>query len=118
MSELVDWFHRVMRKDNDLWGYFRYDLKWDPSLMMKAKVTKAVCWGFPMGNLHPERLEREFVSDEVLSAVPTLEDLGVQLTAMEDQVPWELRPHRALQYYDEALNEFEKPAAPKTVVAN
>lgn len=104
-----------MRKDNDLWGYYRYDMRWDPSFMIKANVTKTVCLGHPMGNVHPERIEREFITDVVLSNIPTLEDLGVQVTAMEDQVPWELRPYRALQYYDEALNEFEKPAPPKSV---
>lgn len=106
-----------MRKDYEMWGYYRYDMKYDPTMMIKARLTKQFCWGFPLGNVHPERLEREFVSDKVESGVATLEDLGVQLTTMEDQVPWELRPHRALQYYDEALNEFAKPAPPKTVLA-
>lgn len=29
------------------------------------------------------------------------------------KVPWELRPYRALQYYDAELGEFETPAPPK-----
>lgn len=58
---------------------------------------------------------QECLSDTVIKGIPTLEDLGVTLTTMEAQVPWELRPLRAFAYYDEELNEFAEPAPPKTV---
>lgn len=115
LSELVDWFHRVMRKDKDWWGYWRYDLRYDPTFMMKVALTEYICPSFPVGDLHTERVEREYVTDEVMKGVPTLEDLGVTLTYMEDQVPWELRPYRAALYYDADINEFEKPAPPQFV---
>ena len=38
LAELVDWFHRVMRKDSD-YGYLRYDMKWDPFFKLKAQIT-------------------------------------------------------------------------------
>lgn len=115
LSELVDWFHREMRKDDDWWGYWRYDLRYDPTFMMKVKFTELISPSFPVGDLHTERVEREYVSDDVKKGVKTLEDLGVNLTLMEDQVPWELRPFRAALYYDAELGEFEKPALPKFV---
>lgn len=119
LAELVDWFHRVMRKDEKWWGYWRYDLRFDPSFMLKVKITeKFLSPSFPLGDLHSERVEREYVTDVVEAGVPTLEDLGVQLTYMEDQIPWELRPFRAAQYYDADLDEFEKPAPPKFIDAN
>lgn len=31
------------------------------------------------------------------------------------QIPWELRPFRAAQYYDAELGEFEKPAPPQYI---
>ncbi|XP_022212744.2 NADH dehydrogenase [ubiquinone] 1 alpha subcomplex subunit 9, mitochondrial [Drosophila obscura] len=117
LSELVDWFHRVMRKDQKRWGYQRYDMRWDPTFLMKAKLTSFICPGAPIGGLHPERIEREGITDKVLPGVPTLEDLGVQLTTMEQQVPWELRPYRAALYYDAELGEFETPEPPKTIEA-
>uniref|UniRef100_A0A0K8TTJ5 NADH dehydrogenase [ubiquinone] 1 alpha subcomplex subunit 9, mitochondrial n=1 Tax=Tabanus bromius TaxID=304241 RepID=A0A0K8TTJ5_TABBR len=117
LSELVDWFHRVMRKDEKWWGYWRYDLRYDPTFMMKVKLTEMVCPGNPVGELHSERVEREYVTDIVEAGVPTLEDLGVQLTTMESQVPWELRPYRAALYYDAELHEFEEPAPPKAIEA-
>lgn len=86
LSELVDWFHREMRKDEKLWQYRRYDLRWDPTFMMKVALTEAISPSFPIGNLHQERIEREYVTDVVDESVPTLEDLGVNLTYMEDQV--------------------------------
>jgi NADH dehydrogenase (ubiquinone) 1 alpha subcomplex subunit 9 len=111
LAELVDWFHRVMRKDEN-WGYVRYDLRFDPTFKLKVALTEAICPAFPVGEMHHERVEREYVTDDVEKGVPTLEDLGVQLTLMEDQVPWELRPYRAALYYDAAVGEFEKPAPP------
>jgi NADH dehydrogenase (ubiquinone) 1 alpha subcomplex subunit 9 len=116
LAELVDWFHRVMRKDEKLWGYLRYDLRYDPTFMLKVKITeKFLSPGNPLGELHSERVEREYVTDCVEQGVPTLEDLGVNLTLMENQIPWELRPYRAMQYYDAELDEFEKPAPPKYI---
>lgn len=104
-----------MRKDEKWWGYWRYDMRWDPTFVMKAKFTEMICPGAPIGELHMERIERECVTDNVLRGVPTLEDLGVQLTPMENQVPWELRPFRAALYYDADLGEFETPSPPKTI---
>lgn len=86
LSELVDWFHREMRKDEKLWGYFRYDMRYDPTFMMKVKFMEAIATSFPYGDLHTERVEREYVTDDVIEGMPTLEDLGVNLTYMEDQV--------------------------------
>uniref|UniRef100_A0A2M4BQH8 NADH dehydrogenase [ubiquinone] 1 alpha subcomplex subunit 9, mitochondrial n=1 Tax=Anopheles marajoara TaxID=58244 RepID=A0A2M4BQH8_9DIPT len=115
LSVLVDWFHQIMRKDEKWWGYFRYDLRYDPTFRLKALLTETISPSFPIGDVHTERIEREYVSDEVEKGVPTLEDLGVNLTYMEDQVPWELRPFRAAQYYDAELDEFEKPTPPQFI---
>lgn len=113
LGELVDWFYRVMRKDEATeWGYVRTDLRWDPTFKIKVALTEALCPSHMVADLHHERVEREYVTDIVEKDVPTLEDLGVQLTYMEDQVPWELRPYRAALYYDAAIGEFEKPAPP------
>lgn len=111
----MDWFHRVMRKDEKWWGYQRYDMRFDPTFVLKTKLTEMISPNQPVGGLHLERLELECVTDKVLNNVPTLEDLGVQLTPMENQVPWELRPFRAALYYDADLNEFETPSPPQTI---
>ncbi|KAF6216839.1 hypothetical protein GE061_001189 [Apolygus lucorum] len=113
LSELVDWFHRVMRKDGQ--GYMRYDLRLDPIFQMRFAIMPKLTLGWPVGNIHMERLEREIHSDQVDLRTKTLEDLGITLTKMEEQVPWELRAYRAWSYYDEDLGEFEEPNPPKTV---
>lgn len=59
---------------------------------------------------------QQHTTDVVLPGVPTLLDLGMTPTKMEDQVPWELKPWRAGAYYDEELGEFEKPPPPKEVL--
>ncbi|XP_037086953.1 NADH dehydrogenase [ubiquinone] 1 alpha subcomplex subunit 9, mitochondrial-like [Pollicipes pollicipes] len=114
LSELVDWFHRVVRKKSD-WGYVRYDMKWDPTLMLRARLNELFCPSWPIGTLVPDKVERECVTDTV-SGAPTLVDLGVTLTTMEDRIMWELNPHKAGAYYEEQLDEFEKPAPPRVVV--
>lgn len=104
-----------MRKDEKWWGYWRYDMRYDPTFMLKAKFTQAICPGGNIGELHPQRVERECVTDLVEDGIHTLEDLGVQLTPMENQVPWELRPYRAALYYDAELGEFETPPDPRVL---
>lgn len=115
LSELMDWFHRIMRKDEKEWGYRRWDTRFDPFFVPKILLTEAICPGNPVGTMCKGRVEREFVSDVVEKSVPTLEDLGVQLMLMEDQVPWELKPFKAGLYYDAEVGEFEEPAPPNYI---
>ena len=61
-------------------------------------------------------LFQEFVTD-MTSGCPTLEDLGVPLTRLEDQVPWELKPYRRGAYYEEYLGEFADPEPPRVASA-
>uniref|UniRef100_A0A7R9JBM7 NADH dehydrogenase [ubiquinone] 1 alpha subcomplex subunit 9, mitochondrial n=1 Tax=Timema californicum TaxID=61474 RepID=A0A7R9JBM7_TIMCA len=112
LSELADWFYRIMRRA-DKQGYFRYDMRWDPSYLLRIKMSERLLPGWPLGALSAEGLEMEHTTDQLLDGVPTLEDLGVILTTMESQVPWELKPYKAGMYYDEELGEFEEPAPPK-----
>ncbi|XP_004927924.1 NADH dehydrogenase [ubiquinone] 1 alpha subcomplex subunit 9, mitochondrial [Bombyx mori] len=112
LADLVDWFYKLMRKDEKWGGYIRYDMKYDPILPLKVALVNAISPAYPLGNLHWEGIEREATSDNVVIGVPTLEDLGVTLTHMEDQVPWELKPFRAHQYYMDRLGEFPKPDPP------
>lgn len=57
--------------------------------------------------------QQESTTDVVNPQCPTLLDLGVNLTQIEDQAPWELKPYRAYQYYIDQLGEFPKPDPPK-----
>lgn len=116
LSELVDWFFRVMRRDERI-GYRRYDLRWDPIFQTKVTLTNLVSPSYPIANLHWERIEREHVTDTLERGVPTLEDLGIQLTAMESQVPWELRPFRYAQYYAHFDEEEPEPTPQPPKVA-
>ncbi|XP_021184702.2 NADH dehydrogenase [ubiquinone] 1 alpha subcomplex subunit 9, mitochondrial [Helicoverpa armigera] len=113
LADLVDWFYGLMRKDEN-WGYKRYDMKYDPIFFpLKVLFVNLISPAYPLGGLHWEGLEKEATSDVVDESLPTLEDLGVCLTSMEEQVPWELRPFRAHQYYMAKLGEFPTPPNPK-----
>ncbi|XP_022828922.1 NADH dehydrogenase [ubiquinone] 1 alpha subcomplex subunit 9, mitochondrial [Spodoptera litura] len=114
LADLVDWFFALMRKDEKYWGYQRYDMKYDPILFpLKVKLVNLISPSYPLGGLHWEAIEKESTTDMVDDSLPTLEDLGVTLTKMEDQVPWELKPFRAYQYYIAKIGEFATPPNPR-----
>ncbi|CAH0717272.1 unnamed protein product, partial [Brenthis ino] len=112
LRDLVTWFYQLMRKDEN-WGFKIMDMKYDPLLPLKVIAINMVSPAYPLGNLSWESLEREATTDRPVKGLPTLEDLGVTLTNMEDQVPWELRPYRAYQYYMDKIGEFPAPPPPK-----
>ncbi|XP_013185874.1 NADH dehydrogenase [ubiquinone] 1 alpha subcomplex subunit 9, mitochondrial [Amyelois transitella] len=113
LADLVDWFFKLMRKDEN-WGYKRYDMKYDPIFFpLKVAMVNMLSPAYPFGGLHWEGLEKESTTDVVTTKLPTLEDLGVNLTHIEDQAPWELKPFRAYQYYMDQVGEFPKPDPPR-----
>jgi len=114
LSDLVDWFYRLIKRDEE-WGYKRYDIRFDPCFKMKVTMNPRITFGWPIGYLTWEQVEREAHSDKVSTALPTLRDLGIQLTKMEDQVPWELRTLRHWAYYDKEFREFDIPKSPPII---
>ncbi|KAJ8971044.1 hypothetical protein NQ317_002310 [Molorchus minor] len=114
LSELVDYFFRVMRKDEN-WGYIRYDMRWDPLFQLKVTLTEKASINFPIANLHWQRIERECVTDDVHPDIPTLEDLGISLTPVEEQIPWELKPWTYAIYQGNDIEETILPPAPPKV---
>ncbi|KAG5879238.1 hypothetical protein JTB14_006038 [Gonioctena quinquepunctata] len=77
---------------------------------------KKLSVNWPIGNLHWEKIEREHLSDDVKSDIPTLEDLGVNLTTVEQQIPWELKPWTYGIYRGQDPDEPQAPAAPPSAV--
>ncbi|CAB3225005.1 unnamed protein product [Arctia plantaginis] len=116
LADLVDWCYKLIRKD-EKWGYVRYDMKMDPFIFnLKVMLINLISPAYPLGNLHWEGIEKESTTDVVDRCMPTLEDLGVTLTHMEDQVPWELKPYRAYQYYMDKIGEFPTPENPRVQI--
>lgn len=85
LSEIVDYMFRVMRRDEE-WGYIRYDMRYDPTFFLKVWLNDKITLSHYIADLHKERIEREHISDVIDDNLPTLEDLGVNLTYFEDQV--------------------------------
>lgn len=112
LSDLLDWFYRVIQRKD----FTRYDLRYDPTLPVKVYLTNLVSPSYPIGNLHWERIERESLTDNVDRDLPTLEDLGVNLTQMEDQIPYELRPWIYGLYHGKDADEPTPRAEPPKVV--
>lgn len=85
LSDLCDYMYRVMRKEGE-WGYERYDMRFDPLFFLKVWFTHKTTTSHYIADLHKERLERDHISDIIDENMPTLADLGVNLTYIEDQV--------------------------------
>lgn len=105
LSELLDFFYRCMRHENFKRSYL--------TPLFKAKVMfMSNAPSYPI--LTMDKLDREHQSD-VITGLPTLEELGVCLTRIEDQVPWELKPFRKYSYYEEKLGEWPDPEPPRVL---
>lgn len=94
----------------------RYPLEYDPLFKIKVYLSNRLSASSPLANLHWDKIERECVSDEVVRDLPTLEDLGITLTHMEDQVHYELRPWIHGLYYGVDADEPTPRAEPPKVV--
>ncbi|XP_012536246.1 NADH dehydrogenase [ubiquinone] 1 alpha subcomplex subunit 9, mitochondrial [Monomorium pharaonis] len=115
LSELLDWFHRIRIRDPVEDGYMRINLKYAPLFKLKVTLNEFISTAYPLGNLQWEHLEREAVSDKISKALPTLEDLGIELTTMESRVHWELKPFRKDIQYMESVGEFDPVPNPPTI---
>lgn len=105
-----------MRKDEE-WGYVRYDMKYDPFFQMRVTMTEKLCPNWPIGYLHWEKIEFEHLNDVVRPEIPTLEDLGINLVTIEQQMPWELKPWTYGIYRGQDPDEPQAPAKPPQTVA-
>ncbi|CAG9768084.1 unnamed protein product [Ceutorhynchus assimilis] len=117
LAELVDFFHRCTRRTEEGWGYQKYNMKWDPFFQLKVTLTERLSPTWPLGDLSWERVEREHLSDIIKPELPTLEDLGIQLTTVEEQVPWELRPWIYGAYHGHDIDDPIIPPAPPKAIA-
>ncbi|XP_037285782.2 NADH:ubiquinone oxidoreductase subunit 39 isoform X2 [Rhipicephalus microplus] len=111
LGELIDYMFRVMRREV---GYIRYDMRFDPFFLLRVQLLET--FGFKYPHLSWERLEREHTSDVVYYEHPTLEDLKVSLTCVEDRFPFELKYYREAAYYDPDIAQFEKVRPPPVIL--
>ncbi|XP_035221421.1 LOW QUALITY PROTEIN: NADH dehydrogenase [ubiquinone] 1 alpha subcomplex subunit 9, mitochondrial-like, partial [Stegodyphus dumicola] len=109
LAELMDWFHRVMKRTRDRL-YFRLDMRLDITLWIRLLISEALFTRHRL--LSWERFERESTTDIVLPDLPTLEDLGVKLTPLEQRIFYELRPYRLDAYMDPLLRDYVRPVDP------
>lgn len=85
LSDIVDWMHLRWRKDEE-WGYKRLEMRHDYLFFLRVWLNHQITFSHYIGDLHKERIEREHVSDVIDYDMPTLADLGVKQTFMENQV--------------------------------
>ncbi|XP_054719772.1 NADH dehydrogenase [ubiquinone] 1 alpha subcomplex subunit 9, mitochondrial-like [Uloborus diversus] len=109
LSELMDWFHRVMLRTRERF-YYRLDARYDVTLWARIILAEIILTRYR--RLSWERLERESTTDVVLPDLPTLEDLGVELTELETRIFYELKPYRLDAYLDPLSANYVRPVEP------
>lgn len=108
LGELLDWFHRILLTDHET--YKRIDSRYDPMIWIKLFTVELM--SSRVKKMSWERMEREYVTDEISYELPTLEDLGVKLTPLEDRIFHELKLYRAHAYVDPMLTHYVRPVEP------
>jgi NADH dehydrogenase (ubiquinone) 1 alpha subcomplex subunit 9 len=108
MADLVRWMYLHMRYvPNQNFGILPFV---DPILIMRNKFNNFIR---PATSLvGPHHLEFECHTDVVSAELPTLEDLGITLTPLEDRIAWELRHLRRHNFYMESIGEYPTPPNP------
>jgi len=105
LCDIVDYIYRCLRFTNMKRGPVT------PYFKMKVRYMTLMPT-YPI--LTMDKLDREHVSD-ILQDYARLEDLGVKLTTLESQTPYELYPFREDAYYEESVGEFPYPEPPPAV---
>ncbi|CAH8514821.1 unnamed protein product [Heterobilharzia americana] len=109
--------HRYRLDDIVKWIYFvcRYIpreveiVPMNPILLARIYVHEKMARFYPY--LTFERLERESATD-ILSGCPTLDDLNVKLTKLEDRINHIVYLYRWRRHYWDAVGEFPEPPTP------
>ncbi|XP_069134110.1 NADH dehydrogenase [ubiquinone] 1 alpha subcomplex subunit 9, mitochondrial-like [Argopecten irradians] len=108
MVDLIKFFNFCLRRNLDgVEDYRQIDL-----LKMKHVDPYNPFSSYKFQNLYT--LEQESLSEKP-TGLPSLEDLGVKLTKIQDRARYELKPARVDNYYDEQLGQFADCADPPTV---
>jgi len=99
LADLIDWMHEVMHKTPEDYNYARSDLFLDPKPLILCAVLQNSTFGKRNWRSPTlDKLERTQMTDEVLG-LPSIEDLGVKLNKVKDEMPWVLEPHRAFRFH-------------------
>ncbi|XP_064599885.1 NADH dehydrogenase [ubiquinone] 1 alpha subcomplex subunit 9, mitochondrial-like [Liolophura sinensis] len=106
LCDIIDYIYKLMRYED-----FKIT-NVSPLLKLTATVM-GMMPNYPRFNM--EKVEAEHVTD-VVTGLPNLEDLGVELTRLEDRADYELKPYRLYAYYEDKLGEFPKPNPPEKVL--
>ncbi|GAA31353.2 39kDa subunit of ndufa9, NADH:ubiquinone oxidoreductase [Clonorchis sinensis] len=105
LDDLVKWIYFICR-------YFPNELnivRISPIFLMRVLFNQYMARVTPF--LSFERLEREFSTD-TLSGAPTLADLNVKPTKLEDRIHHIVFLYRRLNYYWDAVGEIPEPPNP------
>lgn len=107
LGHLMNWMHEVMHRDPEFCHYALVDLRFNASTFVKAAIASFIPGG--LGNRYGraptlERLERSQLC-EVSAGLPSIEELGVTLARVEDEMPWYLEHYRAFKNHKTDMEE-------------
>ncbi|XP_034250466.1 NADH dehydrogenase [ubiquinone] 1 alpha subcomplex subunit 9, mitochondrial [Thrips palmi] len=114
LYDLMLWIMNEMRMGEDE-GFKISDLRFTPFQIAKVLAFEMMP-GKPIGNMSREMLELEATTDEVDYGTPTLLDLGMVPSPLEENITWLLRHHKYRSYIQSVVGDLEKVVPPKPVI--
>lgn len=105
LCDLVNFINQCIQKD-EFHGFQPIgDMRFFPFFWLRVYATENVK-KYPV--LNWEKLETDHTTDRP-TGNPTLEDLGVKLSLIEDKAMFTLDQYKRFGFYDDELGEFPKP---------
>lgn len=113
LNDLMLWIMNEMRMKAD--EDFRVtDIRFDPIQITKVLLAELLP-GTPINSLHREIMEMEATTDEVDYSLPTMIELGITPSPMEDNITWLLKPYKHRPYMTVEDGDFDKVIPPRPV---
>lgn len=114
LHDLMLWIMNEMRMGEDD-GFKITDLRFEPIQLAKVLAFEMMP-GKPIGSLCRETMELEATTDSVDYSMPTLLELGINPSPLEENITWILRHHKFHAYLKTEVGDFDKIVPPKPVV--
>ncbi|XP_014609823.1 PREDICTED: NADH dehydrogenase [ubiquinone] 1 alpha subcomplex subunit 9, mitochondrial [Polistes canadensis] len=115
LRSLVEWIQRSIMDSKK--KEYNQVIDLDKAIFFKLKVSLCDALGITnrYNNLHWEGIEKDSTTDVVLKDLPTIEDLDIKLSPIEEQGSWDLKLYDRRNYFDESLRERTAVRPPEAI---
>ncbi|KAI4490313.1 hypothetical protein M0802_010690 [Mischocyttarus mexicanus] len=115
LRSIVEWIQRSIMDDWDEEYNRILDLNIAIPYKLKVSLNDALGNTNRQNNLHWEGIEKDSTSDNVLKDLPTLKDLGINLSLLEEQGAWDLKIYHRYGFIEKSYDECKAIPPPEFI---